>query len=123
MKRGKEAMLTNHMEGYQLDMISHNDYEISFRRLLISQIDADNISIQEVRDRFHLNPTEYKLVITKKFGPKQYIYGHTCIRSQRRRIYVACLTHQAWYDSNKRQSGHQVKEVFILTEAFELRKS
>ncbi len=31
-------------------------------------------------------------------------------------------TRQAWYDSKKRQSAHQMKEVFILTEAFELRK-
>lgn len=31
-------------------------------------------------------------------------------------------TRQAWYDSKKRQSEHQMKEVFILTEAFELRK-
>lgn len=32
-------------------------------------------------------------------------------------------TRQAWYDSKKRQSEHQMKEVFILTEAYELRKA
>lgn len=31
-------------------------------------------------------------------------------------------TRQAWYDSKKRQSEHQMKEVFILTEVLELRK-
>lgn len=65
MKKGKEAMLSNHMEGFQLDLINYNDYEISFRRWLVSQIDADNISIQEARDRFHLSPTEYKKIIKR----------------------------------------------------------
>ena len=32
------------------------------------------------------------------------------------------FTRQAWYDSKKRQSEQQMKEVFILTEAYELRK-
>lgn len=31
-------------------------------------------------------------------------------------------TRQAWYDSKKRQSENQMKEVFILTEVLELRK-
>ncbi len=31
-------------------------------------------------------------------------------------------TRQAWYDSKKRQSEYQMKEVFILTEVLELRK-
>lgn len=32
MKKGKEAMLTDHMEGFQEKKINYNDYEVSFRR-------------------------------------------------------------------------------------------
>jgi transposase InsO family protein len=32
------------------------------------------------------------------------------------------FTRQAWYDSKKRQSGHQMEEVFILKQVKELRK-
>lgn len=58
-------MLTDHMEGFQENVINYNDYEISFRRWLVSQIDAENISIQEARDRFHLSRTEYKKIIKR----------------------------------------------------------
>ncbi len=68
MKKGKEAMLTDHMEGFQENGINYNDYEISFRRWLVSQIDADNISIQEARDRFHLSRTEYRKIIKRWQG-------------------------------------------------------
>jgi hypothetical protein len=68
MKEKKEAMLTNHMEGFQEKEINYNVYEISFRRWLVSQIDAENISIQSARDRFHLNPTEYRKIIKRWQG-------------------------------------------------------
>ena len=59
MKKGKEAMVTNHMEEFQKNEINYNDYEISFRRWLVSQIDTGNISIKEARDKFCLSPKEY----------------------------------------------------------------
>ena len=65
MKKGKEAMLTDHMEGFQENEINYNDYEVSFRRWLVSQIDTGNISIQDARDRFHLSPTEHKKIIKR----------------------------------------------------------
>ena len=57
MKRSKEAMVTNHMEEFQKKEINYNDYKISFRRWLVSQIDTVNISIKEARDKFRLSPT------------------------------------------------------------------
>ena len=57
MKRSKEAMVTNHMEEFQKKEINYNDYKISFRRWLVSQIDTGNISIKEARDKFRLSPT------------------------------------------------------------------
>lgn len=46
MKKGKEAMLTNFMEGLQKKEMNYNDYEVSFRRWLVSQIDSGNINPQ-----------------------------------------------------------------------------
>ena len=50
MKKGKEAMLTDNMEGFEQKHINYNDYEISFRRWLISQIDANKMSFQKARE-------------------------------------------------------------------------
>ena len=63
MEKSKEAMLTNHMEGFHVKEINYNVYEISFRRWLVSQIDSEQMSYQDARDRFHLSPTEYKKII------------------------------------------------------------
>ena len=65
MSKRTEAMLTDHMEGFQLKESNYNDYEVSFRRWLISQIDSESISIQEARDRFHLNPREHRRIIKR----------------------------------------------------------
>ena len=51
-------MLTNHMEGFKEREIDYNAYEVSYRRWLVSQIDAGKMSIQDARDRFHLSPKE-----------------------------------------------------------------
>jgi hypothetical protein len=52
MKKGKEAMLTDPMEGFQEKKNNYNDYEVNFRRWLISQIDSGNMTYQEARERF-----------------------------------------------------------------------
>jgi transposase len=65
MKKGKEAMLTDNMEGFEQKPINYKDYEVSFRRWLISQVDAEKMSLQEVRDRFQLSATEYTKIIKR----------------------------------------------------------
>jgi len=65
MKKGKEIMLTDFMEGFQKKAINYNDYEVSFRRWLVSQIDFGNISPQEARERFSLPAWEYKKIIRR----------------------------------------------------------
>lgn len=65
MKKGKEAMLSDYMEGFKEEAINYNDYEVCFRRWLVSQIDSENMSMQDARDRFHLSPTEYKKIIKR----------------------------------------------------------
>lgn len=65
MKKSKQVMLTDSMEGFDVNKISFNDYEISFRRWLISQIDSGKMSTQDARDRFNLSPVEYARIIKR----------------------------------------------------------
>lgn len=53
------------MDGFEEKKINWQDYETSFRRWLVSQIDSDLMSIQEARDRFNLSCTEYKKILRK----------------------------------------------------------
>jgi len=62
MKKVKERKLTDHLEGFQEKEINYNDYEVSFRRWLISQIDAGKMSVQETRDRFNLGPDFTRII-------------------------------------------------------------
>lgn len=65
MEKGKEIMLTDSMEGFQEKEINYNDYEVSFRRWLVTQIDSGNMGHQEARERFCLPPLEYKKIIRR----------------------------------------------------------
>ena len=47
MKKERETILTNCMEGFQKEEINYSDYEVSFRRWLISQIDSGNMSMNK----------------------------------------------------------------------------
>ena len=65
MSQEKEMMLTNQMKGFQEKKINYNDYEISFRRWLVSEIDGEKMSMQEARDRFNLPRYDYKMLIRR----------------------------------------------------------
>ena len=65
MKKENEATLTNCMEGFKQDEITYNDYEVSFRRWLVSQVDSGRMSLNEVRDRFQINQTVLKRVFKR----------------------------------------------------------
>ena len=65
MKKGKEIMLTDSMEGFQEKKINYNDYEVSFRRWLVIQIDSGNMTCREARERFSLPAWEYKKIIRR----------------------------------------------------------
>ena len=68
MEKKKECMLTDQMNGFKKESVNYNSYEISFRRWLISEIDADRMSIQEARDRFKLSSSEYKRILKRWQG-------------------------------------------------------
>ncbi len=65
MKESKEAMLTDHMEGFHDRVIDYNKFEVSFRRWLVSQIDGGHMSIQDIRDRFQLNRRKYTDILKR----------------------------------------------------------
>jgi polyhydroxyalkanoate synthesis regulator phasin len=65
MKKGKEIMLTDSMKGLQEKAINYNNYEVSFRRWLVSQIDSGNMTCQEARERFSLPVWDYKKIIRR----------------------------------------------------------
>lgn len=64
--RENEIALTDCMDGFQEPAIDYRNYEISFRRWLISQLDAGNLSIEGVRARFQLHQI-YLLKLIKKW--------------------------------------------------------
>ena len=76
MKKEREAILTNCMEGFQAEEINYNEYEVSFRRWLISQIDSGNMSMNEVRDRFQLEQVNIRGLydVGKNFIQMNYTY-------------------------------------------------
>ena len=65
MKKEKEATLTDCMEGFQEKKINYGDYEVSFRRWLVSQIDSGNMSMNEIRDRFQLKQVNIKRTLRR----------------------------------------------------------
>ena len=65
MKKGKEVMLTDYMEGFQEEKSNYNAYEVSFRRWLVGEIDSGRMAMQEARERFSLPKWEYKKIIRR----------------------------------------------------------
>jgi len=65
MKQGKEAMLTDHMEGFFEKSVDYSKYEVSFRRWLVSQIDGGHMNIHDIRDRFHLCRLQYTSILKR----------------------------------------------------------
>lgn len=61
----KEAMLTDTMEGFNDYETNYKKFEISFRRWLVSQIDGNHMSIQEIRDRFNLSRKNYTEILKR----------------------------------------------------------
>lgn len=64
MSKTKEAKLSETMSGFEQSKVDYQDYEVSFRRWLVSQIDQGQMSFEEARERFDLSP-EYKKIIRK----------------------------------------------------------
>lgn len=65
MEKRKEGKLTDYMEGFQVPATNYQDYENSFRRWLVSEIDGERMSMQEARDRFGLHRINYKAIIRR----------------------------------------------------------
>jgi len=65
MKQGKSTMLTEDMSAYEIKKTDYSQYEVSFRRWLINQIDGEYLSLQEVKERFGMCPKSYKATLRR----------------------------------------------------------
>lgn len=65
MGKSKEHFLSDHMDGFEEKKVNYNNYEVSFRRWLISEIDSGRMNTQEARDRFSLPKWDYKKIIRR----------------------------------------------------------
>jgi hypothetical protein len=65
MEKNKLTKLTDHMDGFYKKKINYENYEISFRRWLVSQVDSGVMGLEEARDRFQLSGLEYKRIISR----------------------------------------------------------
>lgn len=65
MKQFKEAQLTDQMDGFKDHEVNYGDFEVSFRRWVVSQIDGKHMSPQEIRDRFKLSRKNYLAIIKR----------------------------------------------------------
>lgn len=131
MKKGKEIMLTDSMEGFQGKAINYHDYEVSFRRWLVIQIDSGNITCQEAWKAVGTDADEERgaehddWYCRKRLQTWNQKKVWTQTGDVLARMYpmvskaVLCelfgFTRQAWYDSKKRQSGNQVCQKVLKT--------
>ncbi len=114
MIKGKEAMVSDYLKGVKKNAINHNDYEISFRRWLVSQIDSGNISFQEARDRFTFG-REFPRLIKKwqeRYSDKMHL--SLSLMSSKDRINNAELE-QRIKELEKQLELAQMKNVAINT--------
>ena len=65
MKQFREVQLSDQMDGFKDHEVNYNDFEVSFRRWVVSQIDGQHMSPQEVRDRFKLSRKKYLGIIKR----------------------------------------------------------
>ena len=75
MIKGNENMLSDHMEGFQENSTNYNDYEVSFRRWLVSEIESGRMSWQDARARFHL-PYRFDMIYRRwqlKYSDQIYL--------------------------------------------------
>ena len=79
MSNTKEGKLSKTMSGFEVSKINYQDYEVSFRRWLVSQIDQGQMSFEEARERFDLSG-EYKKII-RKWQSKYSDQLHTSLQA------------------------------------------
>lgn len=65
MKKAKETMLTDNMDGFKDYELDYNKFEVSFRRWVVGQIDGGHMNIQDVRDRFQLSRRKYTDILKR----------------------------------------------------------
>lgn len=76
MQQKKEIRLTDHFDGFKNQEVDLRNYEVSFRRWIISQLDGGQMSFTEIRDKFNLPRKGYYDIIKRwqvKYSDKLHL--------------------------------------------------
>lgn len=57
--KSKEVCLTDTLDGFKDKKVDFKKFEPSFRRWIVSQLDGNHMSAQDIRDRFGLSRSHY----------------------------------------------------------------
>jgi hypothetical protein len=61
--------LSDNMEGFHVEKINYKNYEPSFRRWLVSEIDSGRMTLEEARERFKL-PVHFSTMFRQNWQPR-----------------------------------------------------
>lgn len=77
MQQKKEIKLTDHINCFKDQEIDLRNYEVSFRRWIISQLDGGHMSFTEIRNKFNLPRKGYYDIIKRwqvKYSDKLHLF-------------------------------------------------
>ena len=94
----KLSNLTDHMEGFNQESCDYSNYETSFRRWFVQEVESGRISWQEVRSRFN-----FKTRFDKVYKDWQRKYSEEII------ISLASMTEKERVDFDKQEK--RIKEL------------
>ena len=63
MKKTKETMISDHMEGFIEPSQDYNRFDTSFKRWVVSQLDGGHMSPLNIRERFQLSRKHYRSIL------------------------------------------------------------
>ena len=74
MSKQKPYMVSDNLSGFDIPYIKTANFETSFRRWIVRQIDEGEMTAEQARDRFNISPKEYKRIIGS--WQKKYSEGY-----------------------------------------------
>lgn len=86
MAKQKNYMVSDNLSGFDIHYAKTANFEASFRRWIVRQIDEGEMTAEQARDRFNINPKEYKRIIASwqnKYS-EQYLLSLKAMTSKER---------------------------------------
>jgi hypothetical protein len=88
MKEKKYAV-SNFVSGFDTEVTDYSKYEISFRRWVVNQVEAGNLTVQQVAERFHFDKKNFRLIFSDwqlRYSSKIYSILSTMTPEERTQI-------------------------------------